>query len=140
MTNRGRLAIGAVLAGAVLLAGCGAGTAPTEPPSLEGTTWRVVEIAGQATLGANPPAMTFGSGRIRGDTGCNTFSAAVTVEPGIIDVAGINSTLRLCDGQVGQIETSFMRALVSARTLSFDAEGDLIIGGDGGDIHFVAAR
>jgi heat shock protein HslJ len=140
MNNRARWTGIAALAVALAVAGCSMGSAATPPPNLEGTKWRVVEIAGQPTLGGNPPTLSFGADRIRGDTGCNTFSAGVDLGPGTIDVSSINSSLRLCEGRIGETETQFMRALVGAKTIAFDAEGNLIVDGDGGEVHFIARR
>ena len=140
MKNRARWAGIAALVAALAVAGCSSGAAATQPPNLNGTNWRVVEIAGEPTFGSNPPTISFRNGRIRGDSGCNTFTADVTLDQTTIDVGSISSTLRLCEGAVGATETLFMRALIGATALSFDEKGNLVIAGDGGDVHFVAAR
>ena len=139
MINRARWAVLALAAG-LTVAACSSGAAATQPPNLEGTKWRVVEIAGAPTYGANPPTVSFGKGRIRGDSGCNTFSANLTMDQATIDVGSINSTLRLCEGDVGAIETQFMRALVGATSFAFDAEGNLVLDGDGGEVQLIASR
>ena len=139
MINRVRWAVLALAAG-LTIAACSSGAAATQPPNLEGTKWRVVEIAGAPTYGPNPPTVSFGKGRIRGDSGCNTFSANLTMDQTAIDVGSINSTLRLCEGDVGAIETQFMRALVGATSFAFDAEGNLVLDGDGGAVQLIASR
>jgi putative lipoprotein len=140
MKNRARWAGLAGLVAALAVAGCSSGDAASQPPNRNGTNWRVVQIAGEPTFGNNPPTISFRNGRIRGDSGCNTFTADVTVDQMTIDVGSISSTLRLCEGDVGATETQFMRALIGATALSFDAKGNLVLAGDGGDVHFVAAR
>jgi len=139
MINRARWVVLALAAG-LTVAACSSGAAATQPANLEGTKWRVVEIAGAPTYGANPPTVSFGKGRIRGDSGCNTFSANLTMDQTAIDVGSINSTLRLCEGDVGAIETQFMRALVGATSFAFDAEGNLLLDGDGGEVQLIASR
>ena len=139
MINRARRAVLALAAG-LTVAACSSGVAATQPPNLEGTKWRVVEIAGAPTFGANPPTVSFGKGRLRGDSGCNKFSASVAMDQATIDVGSINSTLRLCDGDVGEIETQFMRALVGATPFAFDDEGNLVLDGDGGEVQLIASR
>ena len=139
MINRARWGLLALAAG-LAVAACSSGAAATQPPNLEGTKWRVVEIAGAPTYGANPPTVSFGKGRIRGDSGCNTFSANLTMDQAAIDVGSINSTLRLCEGDVGAIETQFMRALVGATSFTFDAEGNLVLDGNGGEVQLIASR
>jgi putative lipoprotein len=140
MKNRARWAGLVGLVAALAVAGCSSGDGATQPPNLNGTQWRVVEIAGEPTYGNNPPTISFRNGRIRGDSGCNTFTADVTRDQMTIDVGSISSTLRLCEGDVGTTETLFMRALIGASALSFDAKGNLVIAGDGGNVNFVAAR
>ena len=140
MKNRARWAGCAALVAALAVAGCSSGEGATQPPNLNGTQWRVVEIAGEPTIGGNPPTITFRNGRIRGDSGCNTFTADVTVDQMTIDVGSISSTLRLCEGDAGMTETMFMRALIGASSMSFDEKGNLVIVGDGGDVHFAASR
>jgi putative lipoprotein len=140
MKNRARWAGLAALVAALAVAGCSSGDGATQPPNLNGTNWRVVEIAGEPTFGNNPPTISFRNGRIRGDSGCNTFTADVTLDQTTIDVGSISSTLRLCEGDVGATETLFMRALIGATALSYDEKGNLVIAGDGGNVHFVAAR
>ena len=139
MINRARWAWLALAAG-LTVAACSSGAAATQAPNLEGTKWRVVEIGGAPTYGGNPPTVSFGNGRIRGDSGCNTFSANVTLDRMSIDVGSINSTLRLCEGDVGDVETQFMRALIGATSFSFDADGKLVLDGDGGAVQFSASR
>ena len=139
MINRARWVVLALAAG-LTVAACSSGVAATKPPNLEGTKWRVVEIAGAPTFGANPPTVSFGKGRLRGDSGCNKFSASVAMDQATIDVGSINSTLRLCDGDVGEIETQFMRALVGATSFAFDDEGNLVLDGDGGEVQLIASR
>jgi heat shock protein HslJ len=140
MKNRARWTGVAALAAALAVAGCSSGAAATPAPDLNGTNWRVIEIAGAPTFNSNPPTVSFRNGRIRGDSGCNTFTADVALNQATIDVGEISSTLRLCEGDIAAVETSFMRALIGATTLSWDEKGNLILEGAGGDVHFVAMR
>jgi hypothetical protein len=114
MKNRARWAGCAAFVAALAVAGCSSGDAATQPPNLSGTNWRVIEIAGEPTFG--------------------------TLDQMSIDVGSISSTLRLCEGDVAATETLFMRALIGASALSFDEKGNLMLAGDGGDVHFVASR
>jgi heat shock protein HslJ len=127
--------VAALLLGA--LAGCSSGSAATPAPALGGSIWRAVEIDGRAVLGGPPPELRFNGTRIRADGGCNTFSGSFTLEGDRIDFAGLNSTLRMCDGPAGEIETSFLRALIGVTTMSFDDAGDLLLSGETVSVHLV---
>jgi len=131
MDDRVRGVLGLALGIAVLSGACAAGVAATAPPEVEGTTWRAVEIGGLPTLGKRPE-LSIGGGRLRGDTGCNAVTATVTLSDGQIDIGDVNSTLRLCQGEAGEVETRFLRALVGATSVSFDETGTLLLHGEGG--------
>ncbi|HSK53411.1 MAG TPA: META domain-containing protein [Clostridia bacterium] len=137
MRNRARPGVGAALVFAFALAGCSSGAPPTPAPALGGSVWRAIEIDGRAVLGGPPPELRFNGTRIRADGGCNTFSGSFTLDGNRIDFAGINSTLRMCDGPVGEIETSFLRALIGVTTMSFDDTGDLLLSGETVSVHLV---
>src|SRR5262245_52981011 len=61
-------------------------TAPSEEGatlSLEGVTWQLTNYVGTDGAEATPVAettLTFADGRVSGNTGCNSFSAAYTVD------------------------------------------------------------
>jgi heat shock protein HslJ len=138
MTNRVRVGAVAALALALAVAGCGPGATPTPAPVLDGTAWRVAEIDGAAVVGGRPPELRFTAGRIRADGGCNTFSGSFTLEGDRIDFGGISSTLRLCEGPLGETETNFLRALIGSTSVSFDEQGDLLLlSGETVTVHFV---
>lgn len=137
MRDRARPGVVAALLLAVGLAGCSSGAAPTPAPDLGGAVWRAIEIDGRAVLGGPPPELRFNGTRIRADGGCNMFSGSFTLDGNRIDFGGINSTLRTCDGPAGEIETSFLRALIGVTTMSFDDAGDLVLSGETVSVHLV---
>ena len=119
MINRARWAVLALAAG-LTVAACSSGAAATQPPNLEGTKWRVVEIAGAAHVRANPPTVSFGQGPHPWRQRLQHVLRQPDDGPGDDRRGSINSTLRLCEGDVGAIETQFMRALVGATSFAFD--------------------
>ncbi len=131
---------GVMLAVAVVAAGCGSEPQEVAQVSLDGTHWRAIDIDGEPTVGGSEPTIEFAGTRVKGSGGCNAFGGSFTVDGTAITVGDIGSTLKLCEGEVGEIETRFMRALLGAQSADVDDAGELRLTGVGGAIHFVPAR
>lgn len=126
----------AAIAGAFVL-GCSATASPAPQPVFEGTTWRAVAIASAPPVGGREPTLVLSAGRLKGSGGCNTFSGTYALADGHLDLAGIRATLRQCEGEIGDTEREYMRALVSADAFAFAPDGALELSGDGGTVRFV---
>jgi heat shock protein HslJ len=122
----------ALLVSAFVLAGCGPTPAATPVLQLQGVGWRAIEVDGQPTIPGSQPTITFNDGHISGSGGCNTFSGDVAISDGTVDVGELRATLLTCDGPAGDAEVVFMRALVSASTVSPGEGGQLLLDGSGG--------
>jgi heat shock protein HslJ len=89
---------------------------------LRGTRWvlrrwdidEAVPAAPQATL-------TYDAGRFSGNSGCNSFRAAVTAgtTPGELALGAIASTRMLCPGSAMGVENRYLKALAGARKFGF---------------------
>lgn len=85
-TNRAGLTVAAVV---VMVAGA---CASSESVTLEGQTWTLQQL-GRGTAAAPPePTATFSGGRITGNGGCNSYTAAYAVDGSEIRVSGIMTT------------------------------------------------
>lgn len=83
---------------------------------------------------------TFTDGRISGDSGCNSYTGAYSVDDTKISIGPLASTLRACaDPAVGEQESQFLAALELARTFSV-AGGNLTLFRDDGGIAVTFAR
>jgi len=127
-----------VMAAAVALAfaltGCTEAPAATPTVRIDGVTWRAIEVAGQPTIPGLQPTVAFDGDHLSGFGGCNTFSGEVAIADGAVDVGEIRATLKTCDGPGGEAEVQFMRALVSASTVTPGDGGQLLLDGSGGAI------
>ena len=132
-----RVAIVAALA--VAVAACGSPPAEVVQLTLDGTAWRAVDIDGEPTVGGSEPTIEFAGERVKGSGGCNAFGGSFVLDGTTISVGDIGSTLRLCAGDIGEVETRFMRALISVQTAAVDEAGELRLTGVGGAIHLVPA-
>ena len=122
---------------AMVAVACSTGAAATPGLTLEGRSWRAVDIASHPPVGGNEPTIAFMRDHIRGSGGCNTFSGSWTLTDGRLDVEGIRATLKACEGAIGDREREYLRALVSAERVAIEADGTLIVEGAGGALRFV---
>jgi heat shock protein HslJ len=112
-----------VLSG-VLLAACSGGASN----SLVGT-WRLVSYGSPGNLTPAAPDVDTSivfteDGKVEGNVGCNGFGGDYTVEGNTITFGPIVSTLMLCEGPVGDQETTTLNVLVE--TVTFVMEGDTV--------------
>lgn len=105
-------------------------------PALDGTGWRATDVAGQPPVAGSEPTMFFDKGRIAGSTGCNGFGGDIAIEGASLKVGEIATTLIGCDGQIGEIEGRFSRALAVAERVVVRADGMLVLSGPAGDLVF----
>jgi heat shock protein HslJ len=124
----------AAVAFAIVATGCSGAPVATPALQIEGVTWRAVEVDGQPTIPGLQPTVAFDGDHLSGFGGCNSFSGAVAIADGVVEVGEIRATLKTCDGPGGEAEVQFMRALVSASTVAPADGGQLLIDGSGGAI------
>jgi heat shock protein HslJ len=107
MSKRLVLPVLAVLA--ALIAGCTA-------PSLEGTAWRLEDLAGTPALPNVEATLEFmGDGKIAGKGSCNRFFGTVTVTGATLVFGPIGATKMAClDAGVSDQETRYFAALEGA--------------------------
>jgi heat shock protein HslJ len=102
-------------------------------PSLDGTTWRAVSIAGAPPFQGRAPTLRFEHGGVAGNAGCNGYgSTKATILGRSIRIENLGMTAALCaeDGApltlLMDLETIFVRTLGTADTIELDA-GRLVI-------------
>ena len=99
---------------------------------LANTAWTVISIDGQPTAPDGVgPTMTFeAGGTVSGSSGCNQYSGSFHTDGDRIAIGEVSSTLMGCDGQRGQMEARFLKALDGAATWRLTQAGELEIGGN----------
>lgn len=107
------LALGALLLGALALAGCG-GSGPARTPlaELAGGEWTLVAIDGEPLVtGAKAPTATFADGRIFGFGGCNRYTGPIEEKaPGTLEIGPVAGTMMACPDGV-EIEPAYFTRL-----------------------------
>jgi heat shock protein HslJ len=89
-------------------------------PTLEGTDWLLVKAQLSGAYADVPPevvaTLLMADGQAGGSGGCNQWFAGYTLDGESLTFGTPGSTLMLCDGPGGQIETFFLADLESVRT------------------------
>lgn len=97
--------------------------------ALEGPTWRLTAVAdagGVLTVVADDieATATFADGRVSGNTGCNNYGAAYTLDGENLTIMPGPMTLMACPEAQMMVEQQFMAALAATATYSI-ADGQL---------------
>ncbi|HLA16026.1 MAG TPA: META domain-containing protein [Candidatus Limnocylindrales bacterium] len=96
--------------------------------TIQGVRWVLSshDVSGTATPvpGGVTVDATFEAGTVDGSGGCNSYNASYKVNGSKIEIGQIASTLILCDGPGGDVETAYFAALPTAA--SFTATGDTL--------------
>ena len=131
--------IAAIIAPAVLIAGC-AGTPDTTatqsqetapevkpetavatPQTLADTSWRVIDILGRPASAASS-TLSFGADGVSGNSGCNDFRGNAEIEGDHVKVGALATTRKMCTPPVNGQETVFLETL--SLTHSWRRTGD----------------
>ncbi len=99
--------------------------------SLEGTSWTLATLDGRAPLAGSNVTLGFERDRISGSDGCNHYSGSYTASGSSLRVgANLISTMMGCQQEIMTQASSYMRALVNARSYRFEAGGLLLLDED----------
>jgi heat shock protein HslJ len=97
--------------------------------------WIATDATPQTLVADAPITITFGSGRVSGNAGCNAFSGPAVVEAGTLKVAQVGSTLMYCGGPRGEQETWFFALLSSSPTITI-TDTTLVLAGASSTVTF----
>ena len=101
--------------------------------ALAHTVWQVEEIAGQPVTDKAGTELRFeSSGRVSGNTGCNTFTGSATIDAPRMTISPLATTRRACEPELMAQEQRFLNAVGAVRSFSIDQAGLLrLIAADG---------
>lgn len=98
-----------------------------ESLSLKGTSWKLVELNGRASITGSEVTLIFEEESAGGSTGCNSYGGAYNIEPGgKIEFKDIAQTLMYCmepEGVMDQ-ESEYNNLLLQAT--SYEVKDDLL--------------
>ncbi len=115
--------------------------APT-PSALEGTAWRLEDLAGKVVLDTSQVTLQFSAdGRASGSGSCNNYNGVVTVDGDAIRFGGIAATQMACSDAVMNQEGAYFAALEVADRFEIAGESLLIhTTGGSAPLRFIAAE
>jgi heat shock protein HslJ len=101
----------------------GAATGTTKGSSLAGTNWVLTDASLGVSLGDVTVTAQFTGDAVSGDGGCNTYRAPITTDGSSITIGpDIASTLMLCTGRAGAVETAYLSVLPKVRSFAIDGK------------------
>ena len=120
-----------------LVAACGTSASPVALPTLEGTTWRAVSIAGREPPLDSMPTISFAAGRIQGSAACNSYSADARLEGRRLAVGEVVLSRMMCAQDRLALDGPFIGILQANDRIEV-VDGRLVIAGPGGELVFVS--
>jgi len=126
------------------LVGCGGSASslvePTPATALQGPTWRLTSIAGQAVLDGTTITAEFSSeSRVLGRAGCNSYFGGALADAGTLKVGPLASTLMACaPDAVMQQEKRYLDTLQAAKSYAIVGD-ELRLGPAAGNVTLVFA-
>ncbi len=136
VARRSRLApFLAVIALAVVTAGCQFLPGTSDKAALDGTSWTGVSIGGQPPIAGSEPTLRFDGEQLGGSTGCNSFGGGFGLEGGRFKVGDIAATEMACMDALGEQEARFFEILRAADRLEL-GPASLRISGPAGSLEF----
>jgi len=108
----------------------------SQPPALETATWQLTAVAdSNGTLAQVPAEVTataaFAQGMLSGQSGCNQYGAAYTLENTTLQITPGPMTLMACLEPQMQIEQDFLAALAATATYQIQDNQLSLVGSDG---------
>ncbi len=134
-----------VTAALIVLPGCGntASEAPAATLSVlpEGSAWALAgsDVPGLGVDAAARITLQVADGRLAGNSGCNGFSAAYTLQGGRLALGPVMATKRGCLGPEAEVERALFGALPLLREARMAGDA-LVLRGEGGiELRFAPA-
>ena len=110
-----------------------------EAIDLDGTSWTLVSIAGEAVLPESEITMKFQEGQIGGSAGVNGYFAGYEAVGTSLTIGPAGSTMMMGPEELMTPEMAFLSALGKAE--SFNVDGDLLeIVSEGSSLLFTAGK
>jgi heat shock protein HslJ len=109
----------------VLVSACGDDDDAEAPPSLDGTSWRLVEGTDLTIPDDTEMTIAFEAGRTSGSGGCNRFMGSYDQAGDQISLGGLASTRMACAEEVMSAERAYHSALESVT--SWSATGGVLV-------------
>lgn len=119
-----------VVADGKTVKGCGGTILP--PADIAATSWTFVSIGGTPVAPDRPTSLQFDGARLSGSAGCNRFSGGYSVADGTLTAGPLMATKMACPGAGMVQESAFFVLMRGPVSLSFPADGTLILTGSEG--------
>jgi len=125
------------------MSGCRTPSADPAAVALEnlpaGTDWALEasDVAGLDRPEAGSIRLHLEADRLSGDSGCNRFSAAYSLDGGKLQIGPAAATKRGCPGPSGEIEQRLFELLPTLSSASMEGDALVLRAADGGHLRFL---
>jgi heat shock protein HslJ len=133
MKIRGLLMTGLVVATTVGLTACGsdddsgsdatATTGVVGEGAVEGVTWTVTELNGEAPPDGVTATLQFDGTTVSGSSGCNNYSGGATFDEDVVAISeALTGTMMACEAAISEFEAAYLAMLAEAAVFAVDGE------------------
>ena len=126
-----------VTLGGLALSACA--MAPEAAPKLDGTQWTLqgADKGDLATASGRAVTIAFTGDRVSGNSGCNEYSAAYSVQGDVLTIGPVGATKRGCADEPMAVERAWFATLGGPLTLTVRDDSLELRGADGSVLRFV---
>jgi putative lipoprotein len=142
MRIRALIITGLVAASAAGFTACGSDddagsdtTALATEGTVEGITWTVTELGGEAPPEGVTATLVFDGTTVSGSSGCNNYTGEASFDEDVVAISeGLAGTMMACEAPVSEFEAAYLAMLaeatvfaVTADTLTFSNDADAVL-------------
>jgi heat shock protein HslJ len=136
MKFRGLIITGLVVATAVGFTACGsdddassdtestgttAGTGVATEGTVEGVTWTITELNGEAPPDGVTATLEFDGSSVSGSSGCNNYNGEATFVEDVVEISDqLAGTMMACEAAVSEFEAAYLAMLSAASIFAVD--------------------
>jgi len=133
MKIRGLIITGLVVVTAVGFTACGsdddsgsdttATTGVVTEGAVEGVTWTVTELNGEAPPDGVTATLLFDGTTVSGSSGCNNYSGTASFDEDVVAIdEGLAGTMMACEAAISEFEADYLAMLAEASVFAVDGD------------------
>jgi heat shock protein HslJ len=91
--------------------------------TVEGVTWTVTELDGEAPPAGVTATLLFDGTNVSGSSGCNNYSGGATFDEDVVEISdGLAGTMMACEAPISEFEAAYLAMLADASVFAVTAD------------------
>lgn len=91
--------------------------------TVEGVTWTVTELNGEAPPDGVTATLVFDGTSVSGSSGCNTYNGEAAFDQDVVAISDqLASTMMACEGPISEFEAAYLVMLADAQVFAVDGD------------------